>query len=240
MNHTYRRYIRTALGTGLAVVTALLTACGGGSSNSAAAKALDGFDALVASSVLPSNSTQCPSGGTRLDSGADTNRNKVLDATEITGTQYVCNGTGGSAGSNALVQMLTEPVGSNCSIGGTKIVAGLDSNANNKLDASEITSTAYVCNGSNGTNGSNGLSTLMNTATESAGSNCASGGKKSPAGSMPTPMVCWTARRSAPQPTCATAAMVRRAAMACKASSAPPPKPQAPTAPMAASRSPQG
>jgi hypothetical protein len=181
MNPTYHRYIRSALSTGLAVVTALLTACGGGSSNSAAAKALDGFDALVASSVLPSNSTQCPSGGVRLDSGADTNRNKVLDATEITGTQYVCNGTNGangSAGSNALVQMLTEPVGSNCSIGGTKIVAGLDSNANNKLDASEITSTAYVCNGSNGTNGSNGLSTLMNTATESAGSNCASGGKK--------------------------------------------------------------
>jgi microcystin-dependent protein len=39
-------------------------------------------------------------------------------------------------------------VGANCSGGGTKVDSGLDANANGTLDASEVASTSYVCNGS--------------------------------------------------------------------------------------------
>ena len=38
-------------------------------------------------------SAQCRYGGTKIESGVDTNRNGVLDASEVTSTQIICNGT---------------------------------------------------------------------------------------------------------------------------------------------------
>jgi hypothetical protein len=63
------------------------------------------------------------------------------------------NGNNGTNGLNALIKTTTEPAGSNCSNGGTKIETGLDANGNGILDAAEINSsqTQYVCNGLNGT-----------------------------------------------------------------------------------------
>ncbi|HEY9065299.1 MAG TPA: hypothetical protein VIO33_09980 [Burkholderiaceae bacterium] len=43
--------------------------------------------------------------------------------------------------------MVSEPAGAHCTYGGNKVSSGLDSNANGLLDAGEITSTSYVCNG---------------------------------------------------------------------------------------------
>ncbi len=94
-------------------------------------------------------------------------------------------GATGARGLSALVQMISEPVGANCAAGGRKVNVGVDVNANQILEASEISSTAYVCNGTNGTNGangSNGLNTLMTVVAEHAGANCAYGGSKASSG----------------------------------------------------------
>jgi len=78
----------------------------------------------------------------------------------------------------ALVNTSAEPAGANCADGGTKIEAGVDTNDNGTLDASEVTSTSYVCEGGNGNNGNNGHSSLVATSDEPAGANCPFGGVK--------------------------------------------------------------
>jgi hypothetical protein len=64
------------------------------------------------------------------------------------------NGINGTNGLNALIKTTTEPAGSNCTNGGTKIETGLDANGNGILDVSEVNTslTQYTCNGS-GTSG---------------------------------------------------------------------------------------
>src|ERR1035437_3524356 len=144
-----------------------LSACGGGS---------DGSNGLSARMLVSNEAAgaQCANGGTRIDAGLDINSKGLLDATEISSTQYVCNGAAGASGSsgatgstgstgatgsagasgsnglNTLVSMSAEAAGAHCSNGGQKVEAGLDSNANGVLDASEISSTACVCNGATG------------------------------------------------------------------------------------------
>ncbi len=87
-------------------------------------------------------------------------------------------GPGGTPGHVALVNTSAEPAGANCADGGTKIEAGVDTNDNGTLDASEVTSTSYVCEGGNGNNGNNGHSSLVATSDEPAGANCPFGGVK--------------------------------------------------------------
>ena len=117
----------------------------------------------------------CANGGISVDAGIDVNGNGILDPSEVTSTQYVCNGANGTNGLSALVSVTTEPTGTNCANGGNKVNVGPDTNGNGVLDASEITSTDYICNG---TNGANGLNTLVSIVSEPAGSNCANGGSK--------------------------------------------------------------
>jgi hypothetical protein len=59
------------------------------------------------------------------------------------------NGVAGANGLNALIKTTTEPAGTNCTNGGTKIETGLDANGNGVLDAGEVnaTQTKYVCDG---------------------------------------------------------------------------------------------
>ncbi len=49
----------------------------------------DGFNSLVATRDIPKGDAQCPGGGLALDSGLDTNRNDVLDASEVTATELL-------------------------------------------------------------------------------------------------------------------------------------------------------
>ena len=94
--------------------------------------------------------------------------NVIKGATGATGSQGPIgltgpsgtNGTNGVDGKNTLVNTTTEPVGTNCTNGGTKIEVGLDANNNGVLDANEINSslTKYVCNGSSSNSGFNALS----------------------------------------------------------------------------------
>jgi hypothetical protein len=49
-----------------------------------------------------------------------------------------------------LVNVVAEPAGKNCSDGGQAIETGNDTNGDGKLEASEVTNTSYVCNGTAG------------------------------------------------------------------------------------------
>ncbi|MBV8757184.1 MAG: OmcA/MtrC family decaheme c-type cytochrome [Deltaproteobacteria bacterium] len=80
-------------------------------------------------------------------------------------------GPAGTTGTTTLVSTSAEPAGANCADGGAKIEAGVDSNGNGVLDASEVTSTSYVCNGP-------GTTSLVATSVEPPGVNCPWGGTK--------------------------------------------------------------
>ena len=88
-----------------------------------------------------------------------------------------CNGDRGPAGpagepgAPALATTSAEPAGTNCAYGGTKVEAGVDDNGNGVLDASEVMSTTYVCNGE-------GKNALVKTSPEPVGENCAFGGTR--------------------------------------------------------------
>lgn len=141
---------------------------------------VNGTDGAGSTPVLLSTSPEaaganCPSGGSRIDSGLDTNLNGNLDPTEIQNTTYVCHGSDGSDGLTALISTTTEPAGTNCPAGGHKIESGLDANGSGVLDAGEILATSFICNGENGTNG---LLSLVQVQSEPAGANCANGGQR--------------------------------------------------------------
>jgi len=148
----------------------ILTACGGGGDGATPSEDVITSPSTPSEDVTTSPSTfssslfvkssviapgaDCPNGGISVDSGLDTNNNKVLDSSEIVETQIVCNGIDGAAGNNglnSLVSVIDEPIGANCGAGGKKVEIGLDVNADDILDSTEITSTQYVCHGLNGT-----------------------------------------------------------------------------------------
>jgi hypothetical protein len=132
-----------------------------------------GTSTLVATLSEPAGA-HCANGGAQIQAGKDANANGVLDASEVSSLSYVCNaadgatgGTGatggigatgvagvaGVAGAPGLTSLLiatAEPAGLNCANGGSKVSAGLDTNANGVLDPSEITAGSYLCNGAPG------------------------------------------------------------------------------------------
>ena len=166
-----------------------------GSVGAVGATGLDGsnaVNALVDISIEPSGDN-CPEGGQKINVGYDLNSSGVLDESEITTTSYVCNGlvgeTGangedgvdgrngrngadGSDGLNALVVVMEEPAGENCSDGGQWFRSGSDVNDDGFLDAEEIQSSSYICNGATGTD------SLVAVSSEPAGANCTDGGQK--------------------------------------------------------------
>jgi len=166
-NHT--NSIRAAM---LSLVT-LLTACGGGGTSASNTPADQQTIMTATRNLAPAAS--CPNGGVTVESGIDTNHNRMLDSAEVTRTQHVCNG---GSGLNALVLISNEPAGVNCANGGKKVDAGQDINRNGMLDPAEITTAAYVCNGINGSNGTNGLNSLMSIVPEPVGAFCTYGGNK--------------------------------------------------------------
>jgi hypothetical protein len=177
------------------LIAACVASCGGsGNDTSTVTQARDAIAvAMISSAPLAS----CPNGGMTVQSGIDTNANQILELSEATNAQYICNGANGTDGVNGAVgamgassfnaQMVVthEPSGSNCSDGGSLVSVGWDVNGNAILDVLEITSFSYICQGvggANGFNGTNGFSTLSHVATESAGANCINGGQKTTMG----------------------------------------------------------
>jgi len=72
-----------------------------------------------------------------------------------------------------LVRVATEPAGSHCIAGGTRVESGADADANGQLADAEVSSTQYVCSG---VNGAAAPAALVRVRVEAAGANCASGG----------------------------------------------------------------
>ena len=86
----------------------------------------------------------CASGGLRIDTGADDNRDGNLQESEIDETFYVCKEPG------SLIEVSEEPPGENCEFGGQRIDTGIDDNEDGVLQDNEIDDTEYVCNGDPG------------------------------------------------------------------------------------------
>jgi len=129
---------------------------------------LSGLNSLVNITNEPSGDS-CENGGIKVEVGIDNNANGILDSNEILSTSYICNGVDGNT---SLTSVTTELAGDNCANGGVKIDSGVDTNSNGTLDSTEITTTAFVCNGVDGNNG------LIKTTNEAAGMNCENGGVK--------------------------------------------------------------
>ena len=176
----------------LAFLSACLTmiACGGGSDGTPGA---EGLSARIVVSAEPTG-PNCAIGGSKITAGLDSDGNGVLAPIEVSSTQYVCNGAAAAAGAaglsgasgpsggnghDALVAMVAEAAGAHCASGGQRIDAGLDGNGNRVLDAAEVTSSSYVCNGSPGGSASNGKTSLVSIVAEPAGANCSYGGSVS-------------------------------------------------------------
>src|SRR5215831_15434241 len=85
---------------------------------------------------------------------------------------HSCKEVVGPEGLKSLLNVTTEPQGSNCEAGGQKIDVGIDKNKNDQLDPDEVESTKFICNGVNG------KGSLTSVIAEPAGSNCALGGLK--------------------------------------------------------------
>ncbi|WP_298881947.1 sialate O-acetylesterase [uncultured Polaribacter sp.] len=131
--------------------------------------------------ITPETSGNCSNGGYKIETGIDTNNNGLLETNEVQSTNFICNGTNGNDGnngidgSNSLINISSEPAGTNCENGGYKIETGTDSNNNEILESNEVQSTNFICNG---TNGNDGLSSLINISEEPKGDNCENGGYK--------------------------------------------------------------
>ena len=122
----------------------------------------------------------CPNGGYVFTAGTDANDNQILELTEVTVTNLVCHGVNGQDGYTYRVQMVDEPVSTNCVQGGKAISGGIDSNRNGVLDPSEADDPVYICHGANGlpgANGQNGLSMAFVISVASI-SECPAGGEK--------------------------------------------------------------
>jgi type VI secretion system Hcp family effector len=116
---------------------------------------------------------------------------RIIGATEsCPATQtLICWNQVGPAGTSGLVTVVPAP---ECVYGGSKILAGIDSDGNGSISEDEAASFAFVCsgapgangeNGQNGQNGQNGLNgfngedgTSATVTAEPAGGNCANGG----------------------------------------------------------------
>ncbi len=99
----------------------------------------------------------------------------LLAVTACSGEQ----GHPGASGGSSLLRTTTEAPGSHCASGGIKVEAGADDNGNLALDAAEIDSTVFVCDGAAGQQ--------VAATPEAPGSNCPQGGVKvTPAGGTPT------------------------------------------------------
>jgi hypothetical protein len=182
------RHARRLVTLGGLLAALALAACGGDGT----ATPLKAAPAALVDVQTEAAGSNCASGGSRIASGIDANRNGTLDAVEIASTQYVCNGssgatgTAGTTGTAGLATLVAvTDAGAHCASGGKAISVGVDANTNGALDAGEIASTDYVCNGAAGTSGaagSNGLDSLLATVSEPSGANCQWGGMKTTSG----------------------------------------------------------
>ncbi len=87
----YRKVIIGLLALGITPFT--LVGCEGddGRDGAVGPAGADGLTSIIVQSELGLGDANCPAGGTRVESGLDSNRNALLDATEVSDISYVCN-----------------------------------------------------------------------------------------------------------------------------------------------------
>ena len=140
--------------------------CAAGNTGEPGQDGTDGSSTLfISSEEAPGEN--CEFGGIALHWGPDRNCDGVLTITEVTHTDYLCNG---NPGKMSLVEVRPEDLGTNCPLGGLAIVSGVDTNGNGRIDAGEVASTAYLCNSAPGQN------SLVALTEEPEGEHCQLGG----------------------------------------------------------------
>ena len=137
----------------------------------------NGLRSLIAVTAEPAGAN-CATGGQRVEYGIDDDGNGTLDAAEVDGTTYVCNGADGTTPPQSLLSVTAEPAGANCATGGQRVDHGIDDDGNGTLDAAEIDGTTFICNGADGSTGQDGAQSLVAVTPETAGLNCATGGQR--------------------------------------------------------------
>lgn len=145
---------------------------------------------LVHATSLDPTDANCTEGGVQMDVGYDDDLSEALEAGEITSTQYACNGSDGTNGTNGFMMWVvtSDATTTDCTNGGVQIEVGFDdglaadgtttagSADDGSLDEGEIDTTEIVCNGVEGTNGENGVSALV-IRTEATKDDCPNGGE---------------------------------------------------------------
>lgn len=102
--------------------------------------------------LIPINAGgDCANGGVKIETGVDLNGNNILDSSEVTDTQSLCNGTAGTNGYSSLIRTSSFSANTICENGGLQVETGIDSNFNGILDSEEVQQTQQICNGLNGT-----------------------------------------------------------------------------------------
>ncbi|MGC4060734.1 MAG: hypothetical protein QM749_07765 [Aquabacterium sp.] len=159
------------------LATLALQGCGGGGGGGGNNRdtSTSTYKPLVAIKAEPAGAN-CAQAGRAVLAGLDADGNGTLSSSEVSSTQYVCNivnaapGVSGIGGKLILVTLTAEAAGAHCSVGGTKVSTGIDTDGDGVLGASEVLSSAYVCGGAAS------ASNLMAVAVEPPGSPCANGG----------------------------------------------------------------
>jgi alkaline phosphatase len=100
------KYILSTIATSVVLI---LSACADGDKGSDGANGTNGYNALITQTQLPVGNENCKNSGVQIDSGLDTNANTILDASEITATEYVCSPNLTEVGSNELLTSVNNP-----------------------------------------------------------------------------------------------------------------------------------
>lgn len=100
----------------------------------------DGATSLVRLVAEPPGSN-CPYGGTQIQTGVDDDRDGQLGPSEIDDVAYSCTARA------TLAVVASEAPGAACPGGGTRLQSGVDADGDGMLDPDEVTTTSYVCSG---------------------------------------------------------------------------------------------
>lgn len=109
-------------------IVLFITACGSNGKSKSPAE-------LEKITLLTIQDNMCPYGGSKVETGTDSNSNQILDESEVNDVNYRC------------VLVLTSDIapGEVCQLGGTYVKQGTDTNGDSKLDESEIDEEVSIC-----------------------------------------------------------------------------------------------
>lgn len=102
----------------------------------------DASVAAVIARTRDATTAQCPFGGWVVESGLDVDGDGALEDVEVQTQTVLCEAMPPAA---TLVEILDEPAGIHCPIGGTAVETGSDANGNGALEDDELDHIDYIC-----------------------------------------------------------------------------------------------